>query len=115
MAVDQESAENRAAMAVVARERESQAAEAECRPTAVASAQQENRGTAVEGPMVAPVEVTDGQQKETLGTAVGGVQQSGGLLPPLSTSRTVEIEEDWRSSQLRGQSGSGSTLRGGRT
>ena len=45
--------------------------------------------------MVAPVEVTDGQQKETLGTAVGGVQQSGGLLPPLSTSRTVEIEEEF--------------------
>ena len=95
VAVDQESAENRAAMAVVARERESQAAKAECRPAALASAQQESRGTIVEEPMVAPVEVTGGQQQETLATAVGEVQQSGGLLPPLSAVRAAETEEEF--------------------
>ena len=63
--------------------------------TAVASAQRENRGTVVEEPVVAPVEVTDGQKEEALEPAVGGVQQSGGLLPPLSTGRTAEIEEEF--------------------
>ena len=88
---DQKSTESRAAMAVAARERESRAAEAECRPAEVARAhwQQESRGTAAEEPVVEPVEVTDGQQEEDLEPAVGGVQHSGGLLPPLSTGRTA--------------------------
>ena len=97
VAAGQESAEDRAVMAVAARERESRAAEAECRPAEVASAQQESRGAAAEEPVVAPVEVTDGQQEEDLEPAAGGVQQSGGLLPPVSTGRTAEvmIEEEF--------------------
>ena len=89
VAADQESTEDRAAMVVAAMESESRAAEAECRPAGVASAQQGGRGTAAEEPVVAPVEVTDGQQEEDLEPAVGGVQHSGGLLPPLSTGRTA--------------------------
>ena len=45
--------------------------------------------------MVTPIEVTDGQQEEDSEQAVGEVQQLGGLLPPLSTKRTAEIEEEF--------------------
>ena len=91
VAADQEGIEDWATMAVAARGE----AEAECRPVKVARAQQESRGTAAEGPVVEPVGVADGQQEGGLGPAVWGVQQSGGLLPPLLTGRTAEIGEEF--------------------
>ena len=54
--------------------------------------------------MMAPVEVSGGQQEEALGIAVGEVQQSGGLLPPLAVNRQGGCD---RGGSRSGEVGSG--------
>ena len=91
-AADREEAENRSA---AARRRETQAAEMRCLSEGVASAQQGDKGAGAEGSTDALREATDGQQDGDSEQAVEEVQPPGGLLPPLSTNRTAEIEEQF--------------------